>query len=84
MSARQDDGFRQALRKLATKRPVDFRHDAILHAPEREWYRPKNAREVAVQHAVRSARAQGLPDKVQDQSLISRAAALFQGGASRG
>lgn len=87
MSTRKADGFRQALRGLATPRTgdggatplvVDLTFRASLGWPEKHWYDPENAREVAHQAAVRSRRKQGLGVVVQNDPVLTRLATLFR------
>jgi hypothetical protein len=82
MTAREDDGFRQALRAIpmrrATPRPLNFSFRASLAWPMSEWYRPETFHQVAAQEAVRRARTQKLPDRIADPSVIGRLAVFWR------
>jgi hypothetical protein len=78
MTARERDGFRQALRSLATPRVVDLTFRASLSWPETHWYEPESFEDVAAQDAIRSARSQGLPDLIEDSSAVGRLAVLLR------
>jgi hypothetical protein len=82
MSARQDDNFRQMLRALpmrrATPRVVDLSFPVSLSWPERHWYEPQTFDQVAAQEAVRSARVQKLPDRIENPSAVGRLAVLWR------
>lgn len=60
----------------AQRRRVDFRLSAMMRWPAE--HRP-SFEELAAEDAVLSRRAQGLPDRVTDPSLVSRLATLFRG-----
>lgn len=82
MSTRDDDNFRQMLRALpmrrATPRHVDLSFKASLSWPEKHWYRPETFEQVAAQDAVRSARAQRLPDRIAAPAAIRQLASLLR------
>lgn len=84
-TARDDDGFRQALRNLgATKRRMNFTFEGSLSWPVEHWYGPEDLtpQEMAVQDTVLERRAQGLADKINDPSLLGRLAAMLNRGTS--
>ena len=56
---------------------IDFRFPASLAWPAEHWYEPESAREVAQQEAIRSARAQGLSDRVTDPVVLGQVAGLY-------
>lgn len=56
---------------------------AYLDQPCDQWPPAATFAEVAQQEAIRSARAQGLPDRISDQATVSRLAALLTAGSRR-
>jgi len=65
---------------LATPWVLDFSFPVQLSWPEEHWYTPQTFEEMAQQEAVRSARAQGLPDRIEDPTTVSRLATLWRAG----
>lgn len=74
--ARGDDGFRKALRSLATKRKIDFSFNGSLSWPAEHWYPAETWQEQAAQDAIKRARKQGLPDRIEDRPTLDKIAAL--------
>ncbi|MEH1098220.1 hypothetical protein [Micromonospora sp. CPCC 205561] len=74
--ARENDGFRRALRSMATRRKIDFSFNGSLSWPESEWYTPETFGQVAAQDAIKRARKQGLPDRIEDRPTLDKIAAL--------
>jgi len=64
----------------ATPAIVDFSWEASLSWPDSEQYEPETSDQVAEQEAIRSARAQGLPDRIQDPAVIGRLATMLRRG----
>lgn len=54
-----------------------------LDQPSDRWPRPATFTEVAAQEAIRSARAQGLPDRISDPATVRRLAALLDARSPR-
>ncbi|MEU2661194.1 hypothetical protein [Micromonospora sp. NPDC007220] len=73
---RENDGFRQALPSMATRRKIDFSFNGSLSWPEPEWYVPETWQEQAAQDAIKRARKQGLPDRIEDRPTLDKIAAL--------
>ncbi|WP_433117121.1 hypothetical protein [Micromonospora sp. CA-246542] len=78
VQAREDDGFRQTLRSMATKRKVDFSFNASLSWPVEEWYDPETGTEEARQKVVRDRRKQGLSDRLSGPGVVQMIAARFR------
>lgn len=62
----------------ATPQRFDFRFPASLAWPCEHWYEPETFEEIAAQEAIRSARAQGLPDRITDDHTAGKLATLFR------
>ncbi|MBM0258957.1 hypothetical protein [Micromonospora sp. 4G55] len=65
-------------RAVATKRKIDFSFNGSLSWPEGEWYAPETGREQAAQDAIRGARKQGLPDRIEDPATVDNLAVLVR------
>ncbi|MGW3619474.1 hypothetical protein [Micromonospora arida] len=76
--AREDDGFRQALRSMATRRKVDFSFNASLSWPVEEWYDPETGAEVARQQVIKDRRNQGLSDRLSGPGVVQMVAGLIR------
>ncbi|GAA3937202.1 hypothetical protein [Actinoplanes auranticolor] len=62
----------------ATVRVVDLSFPVSLSWPESYWYEPESFDQVAAQEAIRTARAQSLPDRITDVSTVGRMATLWR------
>lgn len=62
----------------ATARLIDLSFTVSLSWPESYWYEPASFDQVAAKEAIRSARAQRLPDRITDASTVGRMATLWR------